>query len=112
MIAQDLSLNLSASINQSDYLYNSEVIGLINGKKTESQKIVIPVYLFTESGSQLIRVIQSQANSQYFIDCLELIREKHKDFVITAHTINYISDEGEVNFNKVNILSSEFVSDE
>ncbi|MCM1064663.1 MAG: DUF2806 domain-containing protein [Eubacterium sp.] len=111
MIAQTLSLNLSASIDQSDYLYNSEVIGLISGKTTESQKVVIPVYLFTKSGSQLIKAIQSQVNLQYFIDCLELIRENHKDFVVTAHTINYISDDGEVNFNEVNILSSEIVSD-
>ncbi len=69
-------------------------------------------YVFTESGSQLIKAIQPQVNSQYFIDCLELIREKHKDIVaVAAHTINYISDEGEVNFNEVDILSSECVSD-
>lgn len=111
MMAQNLSLNLSAAIDQSDYLYNSEIIGLINGKTAESQRIVLPVFLFTESGSQLIKAIQPQVNTQYFIDCLESIREKHKDVVIAAHTINYISDEGEVNFNKEDILSSECVSD-
>ena len=44
---------------------------------------------------------------QYFIDCLELIYDKHKDFVVIAHNINYISDEGEINFNKENILTLE-----
>ena len=44
---------------------------------------------------------------QYFIDCLELIHDKRKDFVVTAHNINYICDEGEMNFNKENILTLE-----
>lgn len=111
MMAQNLSLHLSASIDQSDYLYNSKVIGFVNGKKAESQKLVIPVCLFTESGSQLIKAIHPQVNSQYFIDCLKLIREEHKDFVVAAHNINYISDEGEIDYNEVNILSLEYASD-
>ena len=107
MMAQNLSLKLSTSLDQPDYLYNSKVIGLVNGRKAESQKLVIPVYLFTESGSQLIKAVQPQVNSQYFIEYLEIIRERNKDFVFTAHEVNYIDDEGEINFNQTNILPVE-----
>lgn len=107
MMAQGLSLTLSASIDQPDYLYNSKVIGLVNGKKAESQKLAIPVYLFTESGSQLIKAIQPQVNSQYFIEYLEIIRERNKDFVFTAHEVNYIDDEGKINYSQINILPVE-----
>ena len=107
MMAQNLSLKLSTSLDQPDYLYNSKVIGLVNGRKAGSQKLVIPVYLFTESGSQLIKAVQPQVNSQYFIEYLEIIRERNKDFVFTAHEVNYIDDEGEINFNQTNILPVE-----
>ena len=111
LTVQQLSLTITASADQSDFIYNPETIGIISGTKTESQKLQLSVHVFTESGSQLIKAIHPTTNSQYFIDCLELIREKHKDFVVTAHTINYISDEGKIDFNDVNILSSEYASD-
>lgn len=105
MVAQNLALNLSASIDKPDYIYNSEVIGVIYGKRIESQKLVFPVYLFTESGSQLIKAIHPQVNSQYFIEYLEMIRERNKDFAFTAYKINSIDDEETINFSKTNILS-------
>lgn len=105
MVAQSLALYLSASIDQPEYIYNSEVIGVVNGKRTESQKLVIPVYLFTESGSQLIKAIHPQINSQYFIEYFEMIRERNKDFVFAAYKINSIDDEKIINFTETNILS-------
>lgn len=111
LTVQDLTLRITVSADRPDAIFNSETIGIINGKKAESQECKIPVYVFTESGSQLIRAIHPKVNSQYFIDCLKLIREEHKDFVVTAHTIDYISDKGEINFNNVNILSAEYASD-
>ncbi len=104
MSAQNLTLTLSTSSGDMDYIFNSEVIGVIKGTKEDTQDIVLSVYVFTESGSQLINAIQSAPNSQYFIECLELIRENNKDFVVTAHRINHIDDKGVINFNKENIL--------
>lgn len=109
MVAQDLSLHLSVSIDQSGLIYNSEVIGVVNGKKTERQELIVPVYIFTESGSQLIKAIQPQVNSQYFIEYLEKVRERNKDFVFTAHKVNSIDDGGKINFCQTNILSMEQV---
>lgn len=105
MTAQTLSLTLSASADRPDYIYNPEVIGVINGKKAEAQEFKISVYVFTESGSQLISAIHPKVNSQYLIDCLKLIGEKNKDPVVAAHKINNINDDGKINFNRENILS-------
>lgn len=109
MMAQSLSLKLRASINQHDFLYNSKVIGVVKGKKTESQELIIPVYIFTESGSQLIKAIQPQVNSQYFIEYLEIARERYKDLVFSAHEIKQIDDgvEEKINYNEVDILPAE-----
>lgn len=107
MVAQDLTLTLRASINQQDALYNSKVIGMVKGKSTEIQELIIPVYVFTESGSQLIKAIQPQVNSQYFIEYLEMNRERNKEFVFSAHEIEQIDDgvEGKIKYNTVDILS-------
>lgn len=109
MVSQNLTLTLKVSVNQQDGLYNSKVIGIVKGKSTESQELIIPVYVFTESGSQLIKAVQPQINSQYFIDYLKTIRERNKDFVFTAHEINYINDGAEerINYNTVDLLSVE-----
>ena len=109
MVAQDLSLTLRVSINQQDFLYNSKVVGMVKGKSTESQELKISVYIFTESGSQLIKAIQPQANSQYFIEYLEIIRKRNKDFVFTAHEIENIDDgvEVKINYNTTDILAAE-----
>ena len=109
MTAQTISLTLTVSADQPGAIYNSELIGLIYGKKTEIEEVKVSVHVFTESGSQLITAIHPKVNSQYFIDCLESINEKYKNFVVTAHDINYISDEGEINFNSANVLSTEDV---
>ena len=109
MMAQSLSLKLRASINQHDFLYNSKVIGVVKGKKTESQELIIPVYIFTASGSQLIKAIQPQVNSQYFIEYLEIACERYKDLVFSAHEIKQIDDgvEEKINYNEVDILPAE-----
>lgn len=45
MVAQNLSLRLKVSINQQEALYNPKVIGMVKGKSTESQELIIPVYI-------------------------------------------------------------------
>ena len=109
MLSQNLTLTLSVSINQEEGLYNSKVIGIVRGKSHESQELIIPIYVFTESGSQLLKAVQPQMNSQYFIDYLKMLRERNKDFVFTAHEISYIDDgaKEKIKYNTVDILSVE-----
>lgn len=106
MAAQDLTLTLRVSINQQNILYNSKVIGMVKGKSAEIQELIIPVYIFVENGSQLIKAIQPQVNSQYFIEYLEMTRERNKAFVFSAHEIEQIDDgvEGKTKYNTVDIL--------
>lgn len=101
--SQQLSLTSKVSYSEKVTIYNSKIVGIIKGKEEILQKLTIPIYTFTESGNQLITAIGSNANSQYILDCLELIRKNHKDFIITAHNINYIDDK-DIDYNEDNIL--------
>ena len=46
-----------------------------------------------------MNAIQPECTEQYLFDCLQFIADKHKDFSITAHKINSISDDGRINYN-------------
>ena len=105
MTAQTLSLKIVASAKESDIIYNSELIGFISGKEDQKQTFNMSVHVFTESGSQLRAAIHPQMNSQYFIDCLKLIQGSHIDFTVTAHKINSISPEGQINYNREDVLA-------
>lgn len=105
MTAQTLSLKIVASAKEPDIIYNSGLLGLISGKEDQNQTFSMSVYVFTESGSQLIEAIHPETNSQYFIDCLKSIQDKHNDFTVTAHNINSISPEGQINYNREDILA-------
>lgn len=104
MTAQTVSLNLKVSADKADAIFNSQVIGLINGKEDQIQKLTIPVHVFTESGNQLMKAICPQVNKQYILDCLELIREKNKDYICTAHNIESIDEDGKINYNPTDVL--------
>ena len=112
MIAQELSVGIVASNDEPTCIYNLEVIGVISLKKSENQNLEIPVYIFTESGSQLIEAIRPKRNNQCFIECMKSIQEKYKDFVVTAHNINYITAQGRIYPNDEDLLSSEHIFEE
>lgn len=105
MTTQILSLKMVASAKEPDFIYNSELVGLIWGKEEQERTFKMSVYVFTASGSQLIAAIHPQMNSQYIIDCLKLIQDNHNDFMVTAHNINSISSEGKINYNEEDILA-------
>lgn len=107
MTAQTVSLNLNVSASKEDAIYNSQVIGLIKGKEDETQKISIPVHVYTESGNQLMRAICPQVNKQYIIDCLGAIRQKNKNVICSAHNIEHIDEGGKISYNPVDILPPE-----
>lgn len=98
MNAQTLSLTLAPSTEQS-LIFNSKYIGLIREEKPNTQKIKLSIFAFTGSGIQLMNAIQPECTEQYLFDCLQFIADKHKDFSITAHKINSISDDGSINYN-------------
>ena len=107
MTAQALSLRFNVSNGQSDYIHNSNIIGIIKGKSEEKQCLALQVYTFTESGRQLMTAIHPNINDQYILDCLALIRKNNKDFSITAHNINFVDDQGNINYDILDILPTE-----
>lgn len=98
MNAQTLSLTLAPSTEQS-LIFNSKYIGIIREEKPNAQKIELSIFAFTGSGIQLMNAIQPECTEQYLFDCLQFIADKHKDFSITAHKINSISDDGSINYH-------------
>lgn len=106
MSAQTLSFTLNSSVNEASGIHNPQIIGIIRGKEDKMKELEIPCYVFTESGSQLMKAISPQVNQQYILDCLEAIRKKHKDFTVTAHNIKSISGNG-IEYDDTNILSPE-----
>ena len=105
MMTQSLSLEIAVSAKESYIIYNSGLLGLISGKEDQKQTFSILVYVFTESGSQLIEAIHPEMNSQYFIDCMKSIQDNHNNFAVTAHNIVSISPEGQISYNKKDILA-------
>ena len=98
MTAQTLSFTLATSAKQS-LIFNSKYIGLIREEKPDAKEIELSIFVFTGSGIQLMNAIQPKCSEQYLFDCLQFIADKHKDFSITAHKINNISDDGRINYN-------------
>ena len=98
MTAQTLSFTLAPSTEQ-PLIFNSKYIGIIREEKPNAQKIKPSIFAFTGSGIQLMNAIQPECTEQYLFDCLQFIADKHKDFSITPHKINSISDDGRINYN-------------
>lgn len=105
MMTQSLSLEIAASAKEPDIIYNSGLLGSIFGKEDQKQTFSMSVYVFTESGSQLIEAIHPEINSQYFIDCMKSIQDNHNNFTVTAHNIISISPEGQISYNKEDVLA-------
>lgn len=80
MMANSVSISLDVSDNQEKCMYTDEIIGLIKGKKSEIQTLEENVYVFTESGTQLIKVIRPQVNIEYILDCLKMLKESDCSF--------------------------------
>lgn len=106
MSSQKLLLNLEASAEQTDSVYNSQIIEIIKGKEETLQKFEVPIYVFTGSGSQLLTAIHPKESSEYIIDSLKSIAKNRENFVITAHRINFIENGNVINYNTKDILTS------
>lgn len=106
--SQSLSLTLTVSNAETKAIRNSHVLGIISGKTEKKEKVILTIHAFTEVGSQLIEAIRPEENNAYIKDCMEFIRNQHKEQLIaTAHQINFVTGEGEINYNKIDILSEE-----
>lgn len=103
--AHSLFLKISVTNTKKDAIRNLNIAGVIQGTKEESQELSLPVYIFTDSGSQLIDVVRLTVNNEYFIECLKFVQEKNKEFKITAHEITSI-DNGMISYKIEDILST------
>lgn len=108
MNAKVLELTVSIPANDEKCIYNSGFVALISGKEAnKNSKIKLSVFNFTESGKQLIKAINPQANQQYFVDSFAFIRQMNKNIMVKAHTIKSIEDNGDVIYDKNDLLPPE-----
>ncbi|MGM9551883.1 MAG: DUF2806 domain-containing protein [Clostridia bacterium] len=104
---QSLTFKIEASEKQPGHLMTDKYIGFIRGRETDKiQEFKLNIYVFTESGKQLINAIHPQTDDKYFIDCMQKIHQEHSSFSVAVHRINYITDDGRINYNDVDILST------
>ena len=103
--SQELSLTLKVSNKQPNYLYNSKIIGIIKGKEETLNNLVLSVFVFTKSGSQLISAVHPNENTDYIIDGLKLISKNNQDFSVTAHEIKSIDDSNNVKYELSDLLN-------
>lgn len=102
--SQRLKLTLNVSSKETVYFKNSELIGMLKGKKEEMEELAINVYVFTKSGSQLIEAICKNPNNDKFIESIKWLQNKYESYVFTAHKINAVTDDEYINYNDSNIL--------
>lgn len=98
MSAQNLTLTLSCSATQPDYIRTSRRIGIFKNTKSNDQKIGLSVFAFTESGKQLISAIQPQESEHFLFDYLQFLQDKHKDILVSAHEINRFNNDGSIDY--------------
>lgn len=101
---QTLELTLTVDMNEPIAIYNKNIVGLLYGKKAEPSNLKISCFVFTESGIQLLKGIGNPCNSGYLIDCIKWIREHHPECIISAHKIHWIDSNGQINYNKEDLL--------
>lgn len=96
---QVLNLNGNLSNEQKAIINNSKIVGIIKGKEKDLKKFSINIHIFTDSGCQLLKVVQPEENSNYILDCLKLIKERNQNFDIKAYYIDKIYDNGNIKYN-------------
>lgn len=106
MTAQTLSLNLKLMQGSPSVIYNSKIVGVIkNNGNNEERKMTVQVYVFTESGKQLMKAVHFDSNREYAIECFNSIRCANEDLQISAYDVNWIDDKGTIHHNLVDILA-------
>lgn len=89
--AQHLSYTIDVNPDSYSILNNKERIAIFYNKKQNSKNINIPIYKFTNSGSQLFKVIQSTSDNDCFISCIKKIGVGLEDILIKIHPISSIN---------------------
>ncbi|WP_289102028.1 DUF2806 domain-containing protein [uncultured Fusobacterium sp.] len=105
--SQVLSLNFTIN-NKEEILYNNnKFCGSASNIKDENREISSEVYVFTESGMQLLRAISPKRESRYILDCLKDFTRRNKGINTKAHEITTIDSEGKITYLIDNILEKE-----
>lgn len=93
------SLSLTTTVvgpKASAFEDNDTCIGMIKSKDGSKIEIVRSIYVFTQSGKELLNAVITDRDENYLLDALKMIKEKYKtndNIAISVHRV--ISREGE-----------------
>lgn len=96
---QKLTHTFIVDANADSYLHNKECIAIFSNSTQSPITISVPVYKITNSGTQLLKVVQSTADNEFFITCVRKLQSESKDISISIHPINNI-DGNEIFYNQ------------
>lgn len=79
-----LSLNLSITKAEPEYLLSDTLVVVIKGKKEESEKISLGIHTLTRAGVELFNILEHEPNEDYTIQVANHIFSKNTAKVVTS----------------------------
>lgn len=100
-------LTLTYKINNSDkvFIQNDTYISFAL-PKAGINELTLDVYVFNQSGNELIKSLTAKKDHEYILDFLKdlVIKNKCKSIDFTAHKISDIKEDGTIEYFKENVL--------
>lgn len=93
-----VSLNLSVSNTNHEFMYNKTKLVMVYGTKSDENVISIGEFKLTRAGKELFALLDSIPNDEYVVDFAEEVeKENHGSVKISIYQINSI-EEAQINY--------------
>ncbi|MBI5993026.1 MAG: DUF2806 domain-containing protein [Clostridium perfringens] len=98
-----LSNNININENEVMLFKNDEYIVMAKSN-TENIEISLPIFLLSEAGKELSKIVNKKVNSNYIFDVANDIKEKNQNINVAVYKITSIIDNN-VTFERENLLN-------
>ncbi|XZJ14231.1 DUF2806 domain-containing protein [Clostridium perfringens] len=98
-----LSNNININENEVMLFKNDEYI-VMTKSNTENIEISLPIFLLSEAGKELSKIVNKKVNSNYIFDVANDIKEKNQNINVAVYKITSIIDNN-VTFERENLLN-------
>lgn len=98
-----LSNNININENEVMLFKNDEYIVMAKSN-TENIEISLPIFLLSEAGKELSKIVNKKVNSNYIFDVANDIKEKNQNINVAVYKITSIID-NQVNFESEDLLN-------
>ncbi|WP_415299137.1 DUF2806 domain-containing protein [Clostridium perfringens] len=98
-----ISNNININENEVMLFKNDEYIVMAKSN-TENIEISLPIFLLSEAGKELSKIVNKKVNSNYIFDVANDIKEKNQNINVAVYKITSIID-NQVNFESEDLLN-------